>query len=346
MKVRYTLGFGIVLSAVVLGILLANVDLARVGAAFESARYAYVVPSALVLALGMAARAVRWQRLLVGRLPLRHAFSILNVSYLLNGALPFRLGEVARVFLANRMENPVPVVTLVSTIVVERLLDMLAVIGILGVALALLDVPTYIASAGLLLGAAALVGMIGLAVVARYPGLAYWLLNTTQRFLPFLKRWDLAGMVARFIEGLSPLTRWQSALEAIGWSLVSWGLSVAAGYVLMYAFFPQASWLTTLLFIALASLAVSVPAAPGAVGPYEAGVVMALTWTGYDQPAGTAVAFAVVLHVMTTGVFVVLGVLGLLDQGVTLGQVMQGARNVAPAPNGGGEPTASPTPID
>lgn len=346
MKARYTLAIGIVISVVVLGLLLTSVDLARVGAAFEAARYAYVIPSALILALGMFARALRWHRLLMGKLPLRHAFSILNIGYMFNGALPFRLGEVARVFLANRMESPVPVFTLVSTIVVERLLDMLTVIGILGVALALLDVPASVASAGAFLGAAALVGMITLALVARYRGIVYRLLAPVERLLPFLVRWNLREMLARFLEGLAPLTRWRSAFEAIGWSLVSWALSVVAGYVLMYAFFPQPGWSVTLLFIALASLAVSVPAAPGAVGSYEAGVVMALTWAGYDQAAGTAVAFAVVLHVMTTGVFVVLGLIGLLDQGVTLGQVMQGAQSVAPAASSGGEQVANPTPIE
>ncbi|MBN2470140.1 MAG: flippase-like domain-containing protein, partial [Anaerolineae bacterium] len=175
MKSRFTLVIGIVISLVVLGIVLAGVDLDRAREAFVQARYAYVLPAAAILALGMITRAIRWQGLLSGRLLLRHAFSILNVSYLFNSALPFRLGEVVRIFLANRVqpENrllaPVPVFTALSTIVVERLLDMLMVLGILGAALALLDVPGYVVSGGVVLGLAAGLGMIVLVLLARWP---------------------------------------------------------------------------------------------------------------------------------------------------------------------------------
>ncbi|MBN2469878.1 MAG: flippase-like domain-containing protein, partial [Anaerolineae bacterium] len=131
---------------------------------------------------------------------------------------------------------------------------------------------------------------------------------------------------------LAPLAHLRSAVWAVFWSVISWALSVIAGYVLLFAFFPAASWPAAFLVVGLASLAVSVPYAPGAVGPYEAGVVMALAWAGMDASGGTAVAFAVVLHVMNTAVFVVLGLEGLIHQGVTLGQVMQGARGVKTAP--------------
>jgi uncharacterized protein (TIRG00374 family) len=328
MKSRYTVLIGILISVLILVVLLAGKDLTQVRVAFAAAQYGYVIPSAALLGLSMFTRALRWRGLLSDRLPLRHAFPILNISYLFNGALPFRLGEVARIFLANRTEQRVPAFTVLSTIVVERLLDLLAVLGLLGVALALLDVPDYVASAGIALGVAAIASLTGLIVVARFPFPVYRALGRIEQRIPLAERWHLGALAARFVDGLTPLTLWRSAARAVAWSLISWALSVIAGYVLMFAFFPQADWLTTMLFIALASLAVSIPAAPGAVGPYEAGVVLALTWTGYDQPEGIAVAFAVALHVMTTGVYVLLGTAGLLQLGLTLGQVMQGARRV------------------
>lgn len=337
MKSRYTLVIGSLISLAVLGIILAGVDLGRVRDAFVQARYAYVLPAAAVLALGMITRAVRWRGLLSGRLPLRHAFSILNVSYLFNSALPLRLGEVVRIFLANRLQPanrlqmPVPAFTALSTIVVERLLDMLLVLGILGAALALLDVPAYVASGGVALGIIAGLGMVVLVLLARWPAPAFRLLAFAQGRLPILRRWDLEGMLARFIEGLAPLAHLRGALPVLFWSVVSWALSVIAGYVLLFAFYPAASWPAAFLVVALASLAVSVPYAPGAVGPYEAGVVMALTWSGQDASGSAAVAFAVVLHGMNTTVFVLLGLEGLIHQGITLGQVVRGARGITAA---------------
>ena len=76
----------------------------------------------------------------------------------------------------------------------------------------------------------------------------------------------------------------------------------------------------------MAALAVAVPYAPGAIGPYEAGVVVALTLTGFSQPEGVPVAFAIVLHATNLAVYGLLGVLGLLAEGVSIGQVARGAR--------------------
>ncbi len=312
------------------GLVLRGVDLARVQTALTSARYEYLAPAVLLLVLGMFTRAIRWRTLLMDRLPLMQAFGILNISYLFNGALPFRLGEVARIFLVTRTEEPIPAFTTLSTILVERLIDLLAVIAMLGVVLVILPVPGYVTTAGLVLGGSSLVGLIVLVSLARRPGWAFAMPGWLERRLPLLRRWNLGDALEKLIEGLQPLTSVRRVGLAVGWSLVSWALSVVAGYVLLFAFFPTASWTTTMLFIVMASLAVTVPYAPGAVGPYEAGVVMALTLTGYEQPEGAAVAFAIVLHAVNTGVYVLLGAVSLVQQGVTLGQVVRGARTVEP----------------
>ncbi len=328
MRQRATVVLGLVISAVLIGVVLASVDLERVRDALSGARYGYVFPAMALLAIGLLTRAIRWRVLLNERLPLGHAFHILNISYLINGALPFRLGELGRIFLAARVPQALPVFTTLSTILVERLLDLLVVTGMLGLVLALLDMPDYVAGAGRALGLGALGGLLILALLARRPGWPFRLVERLQQMLPVLSRWHLQDALSRFVDGLAPLSERRGLTLAVLWSLVSWALSVVAGYVLLYAFFPAGSWITTLLFIALASLAVSVPYAPGAVGPYEAGVVLALNLTGYNQPEGAAIAFAIVLHVVTTGVFVVMGTLGLLQQGISLGQVMRGARGM------------------
>ncbi len=332
MKRRYTIVAGLLISLVMLVLVLHDVDLNRVRLALTQADYGYVIPAAIILALSLLTRAVRWRVLLSWRLPLRHAFSILSISYLLNGTLPFRMGEVARLFLTTRVPQPVSAFTTLSSIVVERLFDVLIVIGMLGIVLAVLPVPGTIVAAGLALGVTSLGGLVALILVARYPARAFRILAWMERPLPFLRRWPLERYLGRFLDGLAVLTSWRSGLLAISWSLISWGLSVAAGYVLMAAFFPQPSWTVALFFVAMASLAITVPYAPGAVGTFEAAVVLALSLTGYNQPEGSAVAFAIVLHVMNTSVHSLAGIAGLLHEGVTLGQVMRGAQDVSAPP--------------
>lgn len=332
MKQRTTLIVGAAISVVMIGIVLAGVDLDRVRGALADARYEYLIPTFAVLVAANVTRAVRWRALLMSRLPFRHAFSILNVSYLFNGALPFRLGEVARIFLITQVDPPIPAFTALSTILVERLLDLLVVIAMLGVVLVFLPVPGFVTSAGVTLGIASLVGVIGLVVIARRPAWAFRLQALAERLFPFLIQVALHNVVQRLLDGLQSLTTWYGVFTALFWSIISWGLSVLGGYILMLAFFPQPTWVAVLFFIGLASLAVAVPYAPGAVGPFEAGVVLALGRTGFDQPEGAAVAFAILLHATNLAVFLVLGILGLLQEGVTLGQVTRGVRKLDAAP--------------
>ncbi len=335
MRRRYGILLGIGISLLTLALILTGVDLQRVRSALAEADYRFVLPAFALLVIGHVTRAVRWRALLMDRLPLLPAFSVLNISYLLNGALPFRLGEVARIFLATQAAPPIPAFTALSTILVERLLDLLAVMGMLGLVLVTLPVPAAVTTAGVTLGVGALAGVGVLSVIARRREWAFRILSQAERWLPLLRPGSLHGAVGRFIDGLQPLTFWRGVFRAVFWSGISWGFSILAGYILLYAFYPQPTWPAVLMFIVMAALAVSVPYVPGAVGPYEAGVVMALSLTGFGQPEGAAVAFAIVLHATNLSVYTLLGVLGLLQQGVTLGQVVRGARNLRPAPTPG-----------
>ena len=123
MKKRWSsIVLGLVVSVVALALLLRR-DLTGVRDELLDARYWAVLPCMALSVVGLWLRGVRWRVLLNGRLALRHSFHILNVSYFINGVLPLRVGELARAVLAARTEPPVPVLTSLSTIVVERLLE-------------------------------------------------------------------------------------------------------------------------------------------------------------------------------------------------------------------------------
>ena len=103
--------------------------------ALRSADYGWVLVSMGIIVVGLFARGARWRALLGGALPFWRAFSITNVSYLVNSVLPLRIGELARAYLATQARPPVPVMKSIGTIVVERLIDVLAVLIILALAL-------------------------------------------------------------------------------------------------------------------------------------------------------------------------------------------------------------------
>jgi hypothetical protein len=310
---------GIAVSALAIFYIVLQLDMALLGEALANARYIYVLPSLALLALGLYTRALRWRGLLQNTLPPLRAFHILNVSYLVNGVLPLRLGEVARAWLASRAEPTLTIPRALSTVVVERLLDLLAVIGLIALA-ASAEIPELRAAA-IAAAPLAFIGLIVLVLLAGNKVRALRLVDWFLAQLPFLRRLHLDKIAGDVLDGFAALTRPAAFASAVGWTIISWFLSVAAGYVLMYAFWDTASWEATMAFIAAASLAIAVPAVPGNIGTYELSIIGALTPFGYSPPLETATAFAVLVHAANLLLYALMGGIGLWREGVTIGQL-------------------------
>jgi glycosyltransferase 2 family protein len=312
---------GIVVSALAVYFVVSQLDMALLGQALAGARYIYVLPCAALLLLGLLTRALRWRGLLDNALPIPRAFHILNVSYLVNGILPLRLGEVGRAYLAARANPAVTLPRALSTIVVERLLDLLAVLALvaLGASAAL---PPELRAAALALAPLAFVGLLVLVALAANRGFALRLIDGITTRIPALGRLPIVRLAGDVLDGFAPLAQPRAFAQAVGWTVISWALSVAAGYVLMLAFYEAADWAATCLFIAAASLAIAVPAVPGSIGTYEASILLALgAFPAYANAPEQATAFAVVVHGVNLLLYAATGAIGLLREGVSLGEL-------------------------
>lgn len=325
---RFKIGFlGLIVTLLALIFIVSQIDLALFGQAWATARYGYVVPCIVFLLIGLVTRALRWQVLLSGGLSLARAFSIMNVAYLVNGVLPLRLGEVARVYLASRVVPPVPILKTTSTILVERLLDLMAVVLLMAFALATGPVPAELRIAGGMTALVAVAGLLMLFIFAANRALVHRGVSFGQRRIRALARLDLTVWLDQFFEGLAPLIQSRALSQALAWTALSWMFSVIAGYWLMFAFFEQASWTATALYIAAAAFAIALPAVPGNLGTYEAAILLALGALGYET-SGAAVAFAVMVHAVNVFVHASTGVAGFIQEGISLEQLSRGVREL------------------
>lgn len=318
---------GLVVSTLAIYVIVTQIDLQQFGTAWSSARYIYILPCVVFLLAGLLTRALRWQTLLSHGLPLWRAFSIMNVAYLVNSVVPLRMGEVGRIYLASRAQPPIPVFKSAGTIVVERLLDLLAVLVMLGLALMAGPFPAEAQVTGALVIPTAVTGLIVIVLLARQRAFAHRLRQGAEHLLPFLRRASLEAWLDHFLDGLAPLTKMTTLVQTISWTGLSWGLSVTAGYILMFAFYQEANWTATLLYIAAAALAIAVPAIPGNIGTYEGSILVALLALGYAQD-GRALAFAVMVHAVNVAVHATTGIIGFIQEGITLEQLSQGMRKM------------------
>ena len=133
---RFQAGVSIVLAVGLLAFFLSQVPLADIGRQIAQASVGWLIASIVVSLLIFVARALRWTWILrpVGRVPFVPAFRATAVGFAANTVLPARAGEVIRPALLAR-EQGLPFSALLASIVFERILDALAQLLFLGIAL-------------------------------------------------------------------------------------------------------------------------------------------------------------------------------------------------------------------
>jgi uncharacterized protein (TIRG00374 family) len=334
MKRWQTLLVGIVVSVATLAYALRDVNFRDLGAEFAVGNYIYVLPAVVFVAFGLALRAMRWRSLLNDRMPFVHSFHILNIGQFLNSILPLRLGEVTRGFLATRLNPPISVFTALSTVVVERLVDVVAVVVLIVVALIIAPITPEIETPARASGTLAVIGLVVLAVFAARPPLAHSLLNLVLRIIPALERFHLRSLADRVLEGIAPLGSLRGATLTIFWSVLAWIASVVTTYILMLVFYERPTWNAALLMTSIASLAIALPAVPGSVGPFELAMVLGLTVGGMVEPnnpqqQARAFACSALIHLVATGSYAFLGVIGLSQEHISFGEVLRSVRQLA-----------------
>ena len=331
MKKIITLIIGLVISGGAMYFLLRG-DIETLRGEFSGGRYAYLIPAAVLWTLALVTRGFRWRVVLGSRTSTLHAFNIMNVGYMLN-SMPLRVGELARAWMTTRLNPSIAFLTSLSTIVVERVLDLLAVLVMLGFALILLPVPSEVSATGVFLGIITLTMAVFMVYFAHRRDIPHRILKIITRHIAILERLNLEKWLDHFLDGLEPLTSTRVQREAILWTVLSWFLSTVTAYIFMLVFFEKGDMPAMMLTIVLLALAVAIPSVPGNLGTFEAAGVAGLYFAGVIASAeapenAPAVAFALLLHVFTLAGYVLLGMIGLWMEQTSLSQVREGMSHV------------------
>lgn len=318
---------GLLVSLIAIGFIALQINIDRFASALLNANYQFLLPAAAILLLGLLTRAIRWRVLLAGQLPLQRTFNIMNIAYLVNGILPLRLGEVARIYLTAGVKEAIPPMHTASTIIVERLLDVLSVVIMAALVLAGAATSTELQAAAMLGAALAVGGFIVLLALAYHRAFTEALVSRLAAKSALLRRLRIDKPAGDFFDGLAPILDRHSLALAIFWTAVSWALSAVVNYVLMFAFFDRGDWTAGILSVVMSAFAIALPAVPASIGTYEASILGALILLGYDQ-SDAAIAFAVAVHALNILFNAATGIFGLAQEGISLSQLQSGARQM------------------
>jgi uncharacterized protein (TIRG00374 family) len=285
----------------------------------------YLALGALGVALFLVLRAVRWRFMLDQAVPYRQVFHIQNIGYMLTQLLPLRLGDVARAILIGNVP-PVTIAQGISTMVVERLLDMLFIVVLLPFTLSSLALlPEWMRAFARVSGFAAIGSIVVLIIAANQRSRALRVADTLlARLLPFLNRDAWVRRLNELLIGLKSLTTLRGGAILVILSIIVWLPVLMAYYFTMRAVGLQPTWAMTGFVVCAAAFSVAVPSTPGQAGPYHFAVITALQL--YGQPAAQAAGFAFLYHLMNILVMVVFGIIGILGTGVTFRHVLGAAQ--------------------
>ncbi|HEU0300571.1 MAG TPA: lysylphosphatidylglycerol synthase transmembrane domain-containing protein [Longimicrobium sp.] len=283
---------------------LREVTWTEVAANLRGANWLLLGAAVLVSTLGMHVRALRWKPLLqpvAPDIPFRPRIAGVCIGFGANNVFPARLGEFARTWVLAR-EARIPLTAAFASLVLERALDGVVMLTLLLGSMAMPGFPDVTGGGVDVRGTVrviALVTVVLLAIIlamALFPGRTVGVAErVANAVLPEAFRRPLVDALHAFVGGLHVLRSPRLLAVSVAWAFFQW-FFLATSFLLAFRAFgiTEPGFLGAVFLQSVIALAVSIPAAPGFFGVWEAASVWGLGLWGVD--ASRAVSFAIGLH--------------------------------------------------
>jgi len=318
------LGLGIAVSGLCLYVALRGTEWDKVARALEQARLEWVLASVAVTLVSFLVRTERWRILLrpIGAVPFMPALSATAIGFGATMILPFRLGEIIRPALLARRER-LPLTPTISSIVLERMFDMLVVISCFLVALLIYpELPPEQRRLAYLAAPLAVAGFVLLIVVQRRRDLAERVLDAVLARLPERAAGMLRGIAAGLLDGLEGLGDPATVVRVIFMSVSLWAilsLQFACGLLALGIDVPLlAGGLLTMVAVAFS---VFLPQAPGFVGTWQLGCEVALVGI-FHADEDLVVAYSLLTWVVQMVTNIAFAAIFVARDGLSIGEVL------------------------
>lgn len=307
------IGLGLAAGATFLALVLRNVDLETVGALVARAAPAPLLVAFAAFVVDFLLRAVRFWIMLEAatgnRLPLKPMIGPFVASFGVSDVLPLRVGDGFRVVWFNRRLG-IPAGTMVGTMVVERILDLVTLVMLGGLALALARVdapPAIVWNFQIALSLAPAAGIVLLFAPA-------FLCRMLERLFPRTSLAPLAWVIEALRGASAAVARIGSWRHLAVLTLMSLGLWLLESVVVVGAWLSlggaAGDVLKPFLAFCFSTLGTLVPSLPGHFGAFEFFGLQAFALTGVDASLATAVLL--VAHLILWAPTAVFGIVWLL----------------------------------
>ena len=295
----------------------------------RGASYPWLLAVAAVTVYFNLVRAQRWGFFFrhLKRISPYSLFSSTMIGLAANNVLPLRAGEAVRAYSIGKKED-IAFATSFTTVILERIFDMVTLLLLLALSLFLVPIPesadAQIGGALKLLSAvtAAVIGVV-VFLFFKQELMVRWV-DRCLSLLPSRISEPLHRLFHAFLAGLEALTDKRQLLYLFAYSLWLWtcfiiafwcgakslGLDVTHDLPMIRA---------SLLAIVLVAIFIMIPAAPGFVGTFQAGCIVALGVFGV--PKEEALGFSLLVHGIQFISVNLIGAYCFVSEGISLREV-------------------------
>jgi uncharacterized protein (TIRG00374 family) len=308
---RIQLLAGVLISAVTLFFVLGDIHWAEVSDALGDANYGLIALAVLTFVGLTFLRGVRWGIILrppplveesrdggqpADNLRLFQLFGCLNVAYFINNVLPLHTGDIWRAFLLSTLAGLSTARTL-STILVERVLDILSLLLLLLLLAPFLDIPSWARGPAITIAVACSGLTIGLIVASSRRRLMLGLFDRLLVLAPARARPKLRDMASAALDGLRVLADPVRTLQLLVCSIAIWLVAALIFYLGLRAFDIGLGYEVAVFLLITTTFGFFVPASPGSFGVYHAIIIGGLT-TVFGVETTLAVSYALTIHLV------------------------------------------------
>lgn len=292
------LSLGFILSFLGLYFAFQTIDLNDLLKSFESINYFWIFVAIILLIFYTYIRSLRWRLLLFSLelITIKDLFASNMIGYFGNSILPFKMGEILRGYAISR-NNDLKTSTVLGSIVLERVCD-------LGGLLILLLFVTLFYSFPYDIGLSLIISATAILLIL----ILLWFISFKKEFImnkikgtqlmDFKTVISFIKTLSSFSIGFSSLNSFRSFIYVSLLTIVSWFILYLVTYYTLLSLNLQIGWVEIAVVLLLTSMAMSVPAAPGAIGTHHFATYYVMN-SLLDFNSIDSQTFAIVLHAVS-----------------------------------------------
>lgn len=303
LKTSITILVSLLFAALFMWLAFRGLDFKNITASLAKANYLWVLAAMVFGLLAYWFRAVRWNLLLepIGyRISNANALWTISFGYLMNLTIP-RSGELARATALYGVEK-VPVDRSFGTIILERVVDLICMLGFLVLTLIFKyeAIEAFYLKSGMTVDASAIIAVLAVLTVG---AVVFFKIKSRLVQLPFLGK--VIGFIDGIVDGLATIFKLKQNLKFIALSVAIWVSYYLAAYLVCFSL-PETSDFTIadgFFLIVVGTLGMMVPAS-GGIGAFHfalklgVGALFLSFGKSFEEGAAIGLSYAFISHTM------------------------------------------------